>query len=87
MIADSLALQRVLRHDRLIVVSGLAGVVVLSWVYIFAAAVMSMDAGVGGSAMMEIQNAWTPTYFAVMLVMWWVMMMAMMLPSAVVCRP
>jgi predicted metal-binding membrane protein len=82
MIADSLALQRVLRHDRLIVVSGLAGVVVLSWVYIFAAAVMSMDAGVGGSAMMEIQNAWTPTYFAVMLVMWWVMMMAMMLPSA-----
>ncbi len=82
MVADSPALQRVLRHDRLIVVGGLAAVVVLSSVYIIAGAGMTMDADAGGAGMMEMQSAWTPAYFAVMLVMWWVMMVAMMLPGA-----
>ena len=85
MVADSPALERVLRHDRLIVVGGLASVVVLSWIYILAGAGMNMDAGSGAaqeSGMMAMQTAWTPAYFGVMAVMWWVMMMAMMLPSA-----
>jgi predicted metal-binding membrane protein len=82
MVADSLALKRVLRHDRLIIVGGLAGVVVLSWVYIFAGAGMNMGSNAGSPAMVEMQTAWTPTYFAVMVFMWWVMMVAMMLPSA-----
>ncbi len=79
---DTPALERVLRHDRLIVVSGLAGVVVLSWIYILAGAGMNIEAGVGNSGMMELQTAWTPAYFGLMVVMWWVMMMAMMLPSS-----
>ena len=83
MVADTPALERVLRHDRLIVVGALAGVVVLSWIYILAGAGMNMDAGAGGVGMMEMQTAWTPAYFGVMVVMWWVMMMAMMLPSVV----
>ncbi|MCH7539314.1 MAG: DUF2182 domain-containing protein, partial [Proteobacteria bacterium] len=81
MVADSPALERVLRHDRVIVVGGLVGVIVLSWTYILAGAGMNMDVGASGSGLMEMQTAWTPAYFGVMVVMWWVMMMAMMLPS------
>lgn len=79
MVADSPALEQVLRHDRVIVVGGLAGVVVLSWIYILAGAGMNMDVEPG---MMEMRTVWTPAYFGVMVVMWWVMMLAMMLPSA-----
>jgi len=80
---DAPALERVLRHDRAIVVGGLASVIVLSWIYILAGAGMNMDAGVGQVGVTGVQTAWTPAYFGVMVVMWWVMMMAMMLPSAV----
>ncbi len=84
-VAGTPALERILRHDRAIVVGGLAGVAAVSWIYILAGAGMNMDtaaAGAGAGAM-AMEAAWTPTYFGAMLVMWWVMMVAMMLPSAV----
>lgn len=80
-------LQRLLRHDRIIVAVSLAVVAIACWVYLL------MGAGMGMSGfemtrhtlmkmdMMETAT-WTPAYFVLMFFMWWLMMVAMMLPSA-----
>jgi predicted metal-binding membrane protein len=84
MVADAPTLVKVLRRDRQIVIGGLVSVCVGSWLYIIAGAGMDMDAmaSTSSGAMMAMQPEWTLAYFAVMLAMWWVMMAAMMLPSA-----
>jgi predicted metal-binding membrane protein len=71
-------LEDVLRHDRLIVAVGIAGVVALAWVYLLAGA--GVDMSMAGMAMEPM--SWSPSYAALMFVMWWVMMIAMMVPSA-----
>ena len=73
-------IERVLRHDRILVISGLLIVVALSWAYLFtgAGAMREMD----GMLMPMRAGPWTPAYAMLMLVMWAVMMAAMMLPSA-----
>jgi predicted metal-binding membrane protein len=63
---------RLLRHERLIVGSGLVTLVAVSWWFIATGAGMP---GMPGTAMKP------PPYGAVVL-MWWLMMAAMMLPSA-----
>jgi predicted metal-binding membrane protein len=75
---ETSALENVLRHDRLIVAVGLAGVVVLAWVYLFAGA--GIDMSMTGMPMEPMP--WSLFYAALMFVMWWVMMIAMMVPSA-----
>ena len=74
-------LERVLRRDRAVVVTALIGVVLLSWLYFLFGA--GMDAlGMDGMDMPPLGPDWSPAYFALMLIMWIVMMGAMMLPSA-----
>jgi predicted metal-binding membrane protein len=77
-------LERVLNRDRQIVIGGLVFVSLVSWLYILTGA--GMDSGkmapMSGSDMLTMRLAWTPAYFSLMLAMWWVMMVAMMLPSA-----
>jgi predicted metal-binding membrane protein len=68
-------LEIVVRRDRLIVVTGLVAVITLAWIYLL------RGAGMGEMTMMT-PGVWTIGYSAVMFVMWWVMMVAMMLPSA-----
>jgi predicted metal-binding membrane protein len=84
MAIESPAFERVLKRDRHIVIGGLVIVGLASWLYILTGA--GMDIGemstMSGGAMTTMTSAWTPAYFALMLVMWWVMMLAMMLPSA-----
>ncbi|MDD9922443.1 MAG: DUF2182 domain-containing protein [Boseongicola sp.] len=82
-------LERMLRRDRMIAIGSLVFVVALSWVYTLSGAGMSMPDGAmtgGGSAqmsdMMMSRGAWDLEYAALMLIMWCVMMVAMMLPSA-----
>lgn len=81
-------LETVVKRDRLIVIGGLVAVVVLSWVYILAGAGMGMTAfemtamSSKAPAMMMQPVTWTPTYAVFMFFMWWVMMIAMMIPSA-----
>jgi len=68
--------ERVLRRDRAITIALLILVVCNSWAYILSG---------GGSEMPTMITAggnWDLDYSIVMLVMWWVMMLAMMLPSA-----
>ncbi len=81
-------IETVLRRDRAIVLTGLVLVSVLAWAYTFAGAGMPDMDGMGGMAgsaagraMMQ-PMAWTPGYGILVLAMWWVMMIAMMVPSA-----
>jgi predicted metal-binding membrane protein len=71
-------LERALRQERLLVLAGVAGVVLLAWAYLLAGA--GIDMSMAGMVMEPV--AWTPSYALLMLAMWWIMMIAMMLPSA-----
>jgi predicted metal-binding membrane protein len=72
-----------LRHDRAVVLGSLALVVVLAWAYLLIVAdngIEMMD--MRGGQMMAMRPEWTPGYAVLVFVMWAVMMLAMMLPSA-----
>jgi predicted metal-binding membrane protein len=60
---------------RVAVVASLSAVIMLAWAYLLAMAMHGMHAP-------AVPAAWTPGYAASMLVMWVLMMVAMMLPSA-----
>jgi predicted metal-binding membrane protein len=77
--AELLALEYLLRRDRLIVAVGLAAVVALAWIYLATGA--GMDTSMADMAM-DMPMPWSPSYAALVFVMWWVMMIAMMVPSA-----
>jgi predicted metal-binding membrane protein len=77
------ALDRWLRHDRIVVLSSLACVIAIAWVYLLLGAGIEMDEmDMGGGQIMLMVPPWTPGYAALIFVMWSIMMMAMMLPSA-----
>ena len=72
----SRSFERLLRRDRAISVALLILVVGNSWAYIL------LGGGLEMTRMMTATRTWDLKYSIVMLVMWWVMMLAMMLPSA-----
>ncbi len=65
--------EEVVKRDWMIVVLGLLSVAAISWAYILAGADMNMT---------TVGTDWTLKYAVLMFVMWWVMMIAMMVPSA-----
>jgi predicted metal-binding membrane protein len=73
--------ESVLRHDRLIVVGGMAIVTAISWWWILA---MSADmyGPMRGASAWALTSTWDFPHLLLLLTMWAVMMMAMMLPSA-----
>jgi predicted metal-binding membrane protein len=78
-------LEAVLRRDRTVVVAALVMVIGLSWLWIALGAGMEMSAVEMTRMprdMVMTPAVWTPAYTALMFAMWWVMMVAMMLPSA-----
>lgn len=83
------AVEGAIKRDRLVVLGALGIVVALSWTYVLAGAGMNMSAfemtrlssGKGSLGMM-MPAVWDLGYASLMFVMWWVMMIAMMLPSA-----
>ncbi len=88
MISNSSIIETVVKRDRLILIGGLVAVVLLSWVYILAGAGMDMTAFEmtamtrNPTAVIMQPAVWTPAYALFMFFMWWVMMIAMMIPSA-----
>ena len=70
--------------DRLIVLSGIAGAVAIAWVYLVIEAVEMPAMKMVGSHVVAItrMKPWTAVHFWLMFVMWSVMMVGMMLPSA-----
>ncbi|MBL4808161.1 MAG: DUF2182 domain-containing protein [Rhodobacteraceae bacterium] len=78
-------LESLIKRDRVVVLGGLTLVIILAWAYILAGAGMEMGASMpalDGMKVMAPSASWTPGYALLMFVMWWVMMVAMMLPSA-----
>lgn len=73
------------RRDRRIVLAGLAGITALSWAYLiylaWRMAAMPMQMQMPGMAMPQWQP-WGAVDFVLMFLMWAVMMVAMMVPSA-----
>ncbi len=76
------------KRDRIVVLGALALVIALSWVYLLAGTGMDMTAlemtrlTPGPAMAMMMPVVWDLGYAGVMFVMWWVMMIAMMLPAA-----
>lgn len=75
-----LMLERLLQRDRLIVAIGTATVAALAWAHLAVGAGMDTEMMAAMPDMAPIP--WTPLYAALLFVMWWVMMIAMMAPSA-----
>lgn len=73
-------LQHVSRHERALVLLGLLLVEGAAWAYLWSGAGTLED--MGGMLMPMSSGPWTLTHALIMLAMWWVMMVAMMLPSA-----
>src|SRR5579864_1426046 len=86
---DDTVLEAVLQRDRQAVVVAFVAVIGLAWLWILLGAgtgMSALDMSAGRSpdamALMMIPARWTLGYAGVMFGMWWVMMAAMMLPSA-----
>jgi predicted metal-binding membrane protein len=81
------ALERVLRHDRILVIATIVAVTVLAWAYIVSLAGVapagpsSMDDMPGMDMAQPTLSPWNFLHFAFMFAMWSVMMLGMMLPS------
>jgi predicted metal-binding membrane protein len=80
-------METMIRRDRVVLLAGLALVLALAWGWLLLGSGMGMSAfdmtrmaGMDGQLMAP--SVWTPSYAALMFSMWWVMMVAMMLPSA-----
>jgi predicted metal-binding membrane protein len=77
--------QNVPRRDRVVVLTGLALIAVLSWAYVSSLAPDAHNTDVGGMGAqmtMPRMQAWGPADFGLTFGMWAVMMVAMMTPSA-----
>ena len=69
----------VLPKERIVILSALGVMVLLSWVYLFDM-VRAME---GGHCASMAGEPWSGGYFAAMLIMWIIMMVGMMVPSAI----
>lgn len=82
--------ERLVRHDRRVVTIAIAAVVALAAAYTVSGAGMNMSGvemtrmarSVGSPMPMGVGPVWTPAHAALIFVMWWIMMIAMMTPSA-----
>jgi predicted metal-binding membrane protein len=88
-VTETTVLEAVLRRDRFVVVGGLVAVILVAWFWIvigagtgMSAVAMTQMAGMPDMDMMMERAVWTLGYAGLIFAMWWVMMVAMMLPSA-----
>ncbi len=75
---NNTALELVLKRDRTLVIAGIIGVTALAWAYMFYIAWDMTGMEMAGAHVMP----WGALDFVLMFLMWAVMMVAMMLPSA-----
>ena len=74
-------LQALLARERLTVLAGLAGAIGLSWLWLVPAS-RDMYGAMDGLSAWMMQADWDARYFLLVFLMWAVMMVGMMLPSA-----
>lgn len=84
-----MVIEAILKRDRTVMLVGLGLITLLAWIYLLLGAGMGMSGlemtqlSTGGGMAMEMGPAsWGIGYVLVMFLMWWIMMIAMMLPSA-----
>jgi predicted metal-binding membrane protein len=75
-------LEAVLRRHRAITIAALILLTLLAWAWLWAGAGMDMGRTMGGGGMAGMTMPSPPEWHAVLFLMWWSMMVAMMLPSA-----
>jgi predicted metal-binding membrane protein len=77
-------LEAVIRRDRVVIAAGLGGVALLAWLYLLRAmtAMAGMDTSAAMGMAMPRMEHWGVADVALMFLMWAVMMIAMMTPSA-----
>src|SRR6476469_6321974 len=76
-------LEQLMRRDRLLMAFGLAATTLLAWVYLLrATASMAAEAQMHAAMGMADMTMWGASDWLGLFVMWTVMMVAMMLPSA-----
>jgi predicted metal-binding membrane protein len=76
-------LRALLQHDRILALAGLLVVILLAWGWLLLGAGIDMEQmDMGGGQVMLMAPEWSVSYAAVIFLMWAIMMMAMMLPSA-----
>jgi len=91
--AEITVIETVLQKEKAILIGCLSVVILLAWIYILSGAGMDMDIvqmtlpeSESGSSMMDMDmmapGVWNTQYIILMFSMWWVMMIAMMLPGA-----
>ena len=88
-VSETSVLEALLRRDRLVVVTALLAVMLAAWIWLVLGAGMGMSAvamtqlaGMPDMDMMMDRATWSLGYAGLIFAMWWVMMLAMMLPSA-----
>ena len=76
------SIEAVLKRDRAVVIAGVVAVVAIAWGYIVYLAQSNADVGMSMGVAAGNVRSWNGVDFALMFVMWAVMMVAMMVPSA-----
>jgi predicted metal-binding membrane protein len=80
---DTSVMERVLRRDKATALLALTAVAALAWAYVVLGAGMDIESMLMPATMSDTGHMpWSTGYFGLMVVMWAVMMVAMMLPSA-----
>ena len=88
--ADISMVERLVRKDRMIVLLAVAAIVLLAGIYTVMGVGMNMSAlnmtriaqPIGDPMQLGVSVFWTPAYATLVVLMWWIMMIAMMTPSA-----
>jgi predicted metal-binding membrane protein len=83
MTSSATALESILKRQRMIVLSGLIGLVALAWIYLGFESTRMAEMGMAemDMAMMQMRS-WTALETSLTFAMWAIMMVAMMVPSA-----
>jgi len=75
-------IESIVKKDRIIVIAGVVAVAAIAWGYTVWVAQTQADMGMSMGMAMGNVRSWTGVDFSLMFVMWAVMMVAMMVPSA-----
>jgi predicted metal-binding membrane protein len=94
-LSETPAVERILKREQAIAVAGVLLLCVLAWIYLLTGAGMGMSLAESANlalfphtspahmADMEMPGrGWSPAVFSLVAAMWWIMMVAMMTPSA-----
>lgn len=76
------ALEQTLRRDRLIILAALAAIVTIAWIHLIRIDVSMSASDLGMASMSSDFAPWNAEHFIVTFLMWTVMMIGMMVPSA-----